>query len=219
MSKPNLFQELDAKFDAMSLRERSLVFYALPLTIIVMFFFLLIEPSVKESWALDDKIERAQSQLDSVSASLNEVIAELKVDPNLPIKEQIAQTEKSIEEVTALFAAELDELVPPQAMPILLEQLLAQTGSLSLQSMTSVPPVNVFEGQEDKADIELFKHGIKLSFVGNYFDTQAFLSAAENLGWKLYWQEISYSVEDYPLALVELELFTLSTSEVFISVN
>ena len=53
---------------------------------------------------------------------------------------------------------------------------------------------------------------------GRYFDIQAYLESIETLPWQFYWKKFSYRVIDYPMAEVEIELYTLSTSPAFMGV-
>ena len=78
------------------------------------------------------------------------------------------------------------------------------------------------KGTESEADVEndinLYRHGLMLSVQGSYFDIQNYLAKIEGLKWQFYWKRFNYVVADYPNALVEVELYTLSTSKAFIGV-
>ncbi len=42
--------------------------------------------------------------------------------------------------------------------------------------------------------------------------TKDYLTHLEQLPWKFYWQSFNYEVQEYPTALVRLNIYTLSTS-------
>ena len=44
------------------------------------------------------------------------------------------------------------------------------------------------------------------------------LAELEGLDWRFYWKSFNYNVNEYPLATVELEIYTLSTNRAFIGV-
>ncbi|NOZ53973.1 MAG: hypothetical protein GXP08_12740 [Gammaproteobacteria bacterium] len=56
----------------------------------------------------------------------------------------------------------------------------------------------------------IFRHGIEIEFYGDFKSTLSYLQAVEALPWRFYWDEVNYSVEEYPRALVKVTLYTLS---------
>lgn len=225
---------LEKKFDAISAREQKLLFYALPLAICFVFILGLIEPTFVQTIETRNDIRNLKVQLMTVSNGLQEVETELSVDPDIKTKNQIAAVEENVTALKKQFANELEQLVPPGAMPSVLEQLFAKATKLRLMEMRSLPPRNIFAETDTKATSQdadqvdvtpqnaaLYQHGLRITFEGSFFDTRDFLLSAEQMGWKLHWKEILFDVNDYdyPKAKVQIELFTLSMSEVYINVN
>lgn len=216
-------------FDKLERRERNLMMILVPITIVVVFFLLLIEPEFKKSGRLEDSVARLESQLALSRQSNQELYQQAKIDPNTTINQQIKGLQKSLAKLNHEFEGELSQLVSPQAMPILLEQIFTKANNLSLINMTSVAPQALnTEGNEQSessksetalAQQPIYRHGIEITFEGSFFATRDFLVQAEALGWKLYWQDLSYAVSEHPSAITKLTLFTLSTSEAFIGVN
>lgn len=232
----NSMDNLNAKFSAISLREQKLVFYAVPFVICFVFILGLIEPAITQTLETRNEINTTKLRLVDVSNSVDSVQAQLNLDPNIDIKNQIAAVNRQIQALDKQFASELEQLVPPRAMPLVLEQLFFKAKKLKLVSMTTVAPSNIFASNSaanatsitntDFASSnnaatgpELFKHGLRISFEGSFFDTRDFLMSAEQMDWKLHWQEIRFDVTDYPKATVDIELFTLSDSKAYIHVN
>ncbi len=225
----NFTNNLEAKFDSISAREQKLVFYVVPLAIILVFILGFIEPAITQTIETNGKINAQKLRLVNASNSVDLVQAQLNVDPDVSLNNQIADVNQQIASLERLFAEELEQLVPPYAMPLVLEQLFANADKLKLMSMTSLPPTNIFTEDADTKSNEnsktnaigpeLFKHGLKIRFEGSFFDTRDFLISAEQMGWKLHWQEIEFVVNEYPRAQVDIELFTLSRSEAYINVN
>ena len=221
--------KLEAKFDSISLREQKILFYALPATICLVFILGFIEPAIKQTIDTHKAMKAQKVRLLNASNSVGLLQAELKVDPDVEINNQIAGVNQQITKLELQFAEELEKLVPPYAMPLVLEQLFTNAKKLKLMSMSSIQPTNIFKDDAVPASTEirpnnasgpeLFKHGLKIRFEGSFFDTRDFLISAEQMGWKLYWQEIQFVVDEYPKAQVDIELFTLSRSEAYINVN
>jgi len=225
----NFTDNLEAKFSSISVREQKLVFYALPLVICLVFIIGFIEPAITQIFETRSQVNEQKLRLVNASNSVDLVRSELNVDPDVEINNQIAGVNQQITSLEKQFAEELEQLVPPYAMPLVLEQLFANANKLKLMSMSSIPPTNIFKDEADSASSEklvsnvigpeLFKHGLRIRFEGSFFDTRDFLISAEQMGWKLHWQEIEFAVNDYPRAQVDIELFTLSRSEAYINVN
>jgi len=220
---------LEARFNAISEREQKLLFYAVPFVICFVLILGLIEPAIMQTIETRNEINTKKLGLVDVSNNVDIVKAQLSLDPDMETRNQISGVNEQIVILEKLFANELEQLVPPYAMPLVLEQLLAKAKKLRLMSMSSIPPSNIFN--DDENDInpqniienaigpELFKHGLKIRFEGSFFDTRDFLISAEQMGWKLHWREILFEVNKYPQAQVDIELFTLSRSEAYINVN
>ena len=116
------------------------------------------------------------------------------------------------------FQEQINELIPAAQMPKVLESLFTKSFKLSLIEMQSVEPVDLFANDAEKRDVSLYQHGVRLVFKGQFFDVQEFLTSIEKMPYQLYWHSLNYRVEDYPQAIVEIELFTLSSNEAFIGV-
>jgi MSHA biogenesis protein MshJ len=104
-------------------------------------------------------------------------------------------------------------------MPSLLTALLERVQGIQLTGFKSVAPTPLLVvGKADEQQMNLYSHGIVLEFEGDYFAVLKFVQAVENMPDKLYWKRLDYRVSEYPKASVQLELYTLSINEDFISV-
>ena len=219
-------------FDRLEFREQRLLFIGVPITILVVIFLLFVEPLLIKTERLQQSKQSIDSQYLLAKQSNQELMALAQQDPNKEINTQIDGLKRRLDQLNKDFEGELSQLVSPQAMPVLLEQLFYKAEDLALVSMTSLEPQQISlkqdknpnaaeSSQKQSASQEqlIFRHGIEISFEGSFFATRDFLSEAQNLGWKLYWQNLSYKVGEHPKAITHLTLFTLSTSEAFIGVN
>jgi MSHA biogenesis protein MshJ len=216
---------LEAKFNTISVREQKLLFYVFPFVICIVFILGLLEPTIAQTINIRQQIKEQKLRLVEAANNVKLVQSELNLDTDLEIENQITAVNQQILILEKLFTDELEQLVPPYAMPLLLEQLFAKANKLRLMSMSSIPPSNIFgndtkpTGSEDSIGPELFKHGLRIRFEGSYLDTRDFLILAEQMEWKLHWREIQFEVKEFPRAQVDIELFTLSRSEAYINVN
>ncbi|MFC3123046.1 hypothetical protein [Agaribacter flavus] len=216
-TKQSLFARAVAQYENLGLREQRLIFFATPIMIIFLGSIWLLEPIIKHNQKIEQQTGYKRDQLTRIAETRQALVDQLATDPDEQIKAKIVRLNSRLDELNEKFSRELDLLVSPKAMPLLLRQLFSEASSLQLNTMKSIPPRPLFS--ELNAQQALFEHGIQLSFEGSYFATRDFLENAENLGWKLYWKKLEYQVGEYPNANTELELYTLSTQEAFIGVN
>ena len=60
--------------------------------------------------------------------------------------------------------------------------------------------------------VSLYRHGVRLTLEGGYFELIAYLQAVQASGWRLHWQQLDYQVDagGSGRASIRLELYTLS---------
>ena len=240
-AKPvSLTGKMMVAFDGLQKREQNLLFFGVPITILVVVYLLFAEPEFKKMQRLNQSTASLDKQLVLAQQSKQELLSLAELDPNTEVKAQIDSLQRRLDQLSQEFEGELSQLVSPQAMPVLLEQLFFKAENLSVLTMKSIAPEKISlnkagNGNSTNANaintnaagaqsnspsaIPIFRHGIEITFEGSFFATRDFLAEAQNLGWKLYWQDLSYEVAEHPKAVTHLTLFTLSTSEAFIGVN
>lgn len=66
------------------------------------------------------------------------------------------------------------------------------------------------------AEVLLYRHGLRITMTGAFFDIQAYLNSIEQLPKKFYWEVFDYNMQVYPTAEVVMEIYTLSINKEFI---
>ncbi|ANB68259.1 type 4a pilus biogenesis protein PilO [Aeromonas veronii] len=139
--------------------------------------------------------------------------ARLKWDPNQGVRDQLAQVEADLARIDDELKAQTVDLIPAHEMPQVLEALLSRSANLHMLALSSLEPTPLMAGEQK---VNLYKHGIRLQLEGGYFDVYQYLKALEALPRHFYWKQFDYRVKSYPGAVVEMEIYTLSTSKEFI---
>lgn len=164
------------------------------------------------------------------------LLQSMNQDPDRDLKRQLAEVKKQLtaldRELTTLSVG----LIPAKQLPLLLQDVLQKTGKLELLSMQTLPVSNLQLQQEvetvvddsqsvnaeadephlgdiDIVNTGVFKHAVELRIRGSYFQILSYLEALEGLTWRFYWHTLDYAVDDYPKAVVTLNVYTLSTEE------
>ncbi|MBX9900956.1 MAG: MSHA biogenesis protein MshJ [Burkholderiaceae bacterium] len=226
------------KINALSLRERGILFALLSVGLLLIANSLIIEPQLLKHKLLSDGIKREQAQIAALQAEISQRAAGVLVDPNADVKRRLASTRKQIEELDQSLLAVHKNLVRPEKMADLLESILRRNRKLQLVSLKTMPVLNLAEpsdssangrgadggagastkhkaksndqGAEGVADAALYKHEVEIVVEGSYLDMLATLQELEALPEQVYWHSVTLSVLEYPTASLSMRVFTLS---------
>ncbi|MEZ9596726.1 MSHA biogenesis protein MshJ [Shewanella sp. 10N.261.52.F9] len=208
--------QLAEKFDDLSQRERVLVAFVV-LVIAGLLFYLPLESALKEHNKFTQQNQSIESENKISVQQIDLYEQSLKQDPDTEYRERLANINHQNAEIDKQLSFQMVDMVPADHMPTLLAGLLSKIKGIELKSFKSIAPTPLLEVGEEKK-MNLYSHGIRLEFVGDYFAVLRFVEAVENMPNKLYWRSMDYRVDSYPKAAVSLELYTLSINKDFISV-
>jgi MSHA biogenesis protein MshJ len=210
-------QELGSRFDLLSQRERVMV-AAAACVIVAFLCYLPLEYLLLKY----NKLTLQNGGLlaeNKISLQQNELYKQrLAQNPNDEYHARFSTLEEQAKELDKQLSFQMVDMVPADHMPVLLSQLLEKVKGIKLQEFRSIAPVPLLELGEDKK-INLYSHGIRLTFQGDYFAVLKFIQTIESMPNKLYWKRMAYEVDEYPMANVVLELYTVSINKDFISVS
>ena len=94
--------------------------------------------------------------------------------------------------------------------------MMTQDTRLKLVSLENTEGQSIALGAEF-SDVDLYRHGMKIRMSADYPSLMSYLQRLDSMPWKLYWQSLDYTVENYPSGELYLEVFTLSTREEILS--
>jgi MSHA biogenesis protein MshJ len=226
-----------ARFDRLSLRQRAGLVAA---TAAVLYFVLspaLVGQNGARSNAHRKRIETQKTELEAVRKDSRELSEALKRDPNAQQQAQLDGIKRTIVEADALLA-QLDR-VAPQAAGAVLREVLAATPGLELVSLRTLPATLEFQsksvpvtpanpvpaaatpapGAKDAAPKpemaprsprSIYRNGIEISIKGNYLALLPYLEKLQKYPGRLYWTDVSLEVQSYPVAVLRLNVYTLS---------
>ena len=161
----------------------------------------------------------AQTRLLAADNSLLDIQAKLAADPNLSFRQALAAAQASHDNLLQRIDLETSTLISPARMKALLQDLLRNQAKLKLVALQSssgplaVPAAVTADNKEQKTPpVVFYRHGLRLTLEGGYFDLLAYLNAIQASGWRLHWDSLNYEVgeEGASRARVILDLHTLS---------
>lgn len=208
----NRWLALCDKFEILTRREQWLIAISGWVVLLFVGVLLVIEPQMKQVAAAKGQLISLNNVMVSNTNQLLVMERKLKTDPNVDIDAKIAQLEQENAALESQLGDRVASLVTPDQMAALMEQVLQRSKRLTLESVASLPPVQLIGTDEHGYYI----HPIRLTLRGRYFDVVAYLDQLEQLPVKYYWRSMNYKVDNYPWADIVLEVYTLGESEYFI---
>lgn len=165
------WEKLAVKINALSLRERAILFALCTLGLVLLANAYLIEPQFIKHKALADRLARERMQIASLQTEIVQRAAGITVDPDADLKKRLADSKRQIEEFNQGLTDLKKNLVPPEKMANLLEQILKRNHRLQLVSLKTLPAVDLLDqaSQAKAANKETTppKTGEVVAAVGN----------------------------------------------------
>lgn len=230
MKQPLLEQwsKLEEKVNQRNVRERVLIALSCWAVVYLVWEFIAFQPLNAKKAELQQRFDAVSSELVQLDAQQQVFVKALTADPNAGRRRELVAKQEQITQLDSEINKLSDGLIPAGKLPQLLHDVLQVNKSLTLVSMRSLPaqhltlPYPQSEGVDDddlqeelpqRNDPRIFKHGVKMTLRGGYFDVLAYLQAIENLEWRVYWELLDYQVKGYPSATVDVLVYTLSTEK------
>ncbi len=199
-------------------REQWLTF-GVGLALLIMLYVLLVaEPLGVRIAAEQNRQKEANARQVMAENGLLEIQAKLAADPNLSYRQALAAAQASHQTLLQRIDVETSTLVSPARMKALLQDLLRNQAKLKLVALESssaplaLPATAVAEPKEKAPPVVFYRHGLRLTLEGGYFDLLTYLNAIQASGWRLHWDSLNYEVDEggASRARVILDLHTLS---------
>lgn len=222
------FIRVAARIDALSLRERALVFAAAAAGLVFLAFFFGLKPMFAKQEALRRQIVQQQNHIEGLGSEVRVTVEASQVDPDAPALEKLAAVRAQTEALAGSLRAMQNGLVPPERMAPLVDAILRANGRLQLVSMRTLAAEPIVAAQPSgpaavaagaavtagpapaPAEALLYRHGVEVTVRGNYLDMIGYLAALESLPTQLFWGRAQLETETWPASRLTLNLYTLS---------
>ena len=217
-----MIQQWLGKLNAMTLRERVIIFAAVLGIVIYVWYALLLQPLSKEKAQLQAQITGKQGQIGEVEKLIKQVEQGKTINPRAQRQARIASLKFEIDKLNERLKHTTGGMIEPTQMTKVLQGILTHNTNLSLVSVESLGSKPLIDSDDKKAKdttiAQVYMHGVRIKFKGGYLDMLRYLKVLERQPWRLFWGDIDYDVKDYPEAYGTLEVYTLSLKEGWIGV-
>lgn len=230
--KQQLLQQwirFSTKLDAMTLRERAMVFVAVVASVLFLLYTVSVEPLLNQQKMLRMQVKQQQNQISGIDMEITAMAQGFVVDPDAATRAKLTAVQHEIETTSAGLMAVQKGLVAPDKIAPLLDHLLRGNGKLRLMSMKTLPVAGLNEAmqpatqaggaapvapatgaQPPKPRELLYRHGVEIVLQGSYLDMVSYMEALESLPVQLFWGKAKLDAQQYPNSRLTLTLYTLS---------
>jgi MSHA biogenesis protein MshJ len=228
-------KQLNAQFqkiDALTLRERVILFVLMLAGIWALLDTLLLSPQETARLAEQNKITLARTHLAEAEQIL--LLRASTPDPDQAGRQRLENARRGLEARMQTAQHLQARMVAPKDMPRMLQAVLSDHPGLRLASLETLPPeavgveatVNTTASRPattlpTKASSEeaaLFKHGIKLTLNGDYASLTGYMEKLERLPLGFYWSRAELDATAHPEISLTLTLYTLSLERTWLTV-
>ncbi len=227
------WDKLSTTVNALSLRERMLIFAAAAFLLVSVLNALLLDPLAAQQKRESADLVQQQEKIKEIDAQIEALLQAKKSRETSPEHQRLMKLRKQLAEGDAYIQARQNRLVPADKIGDLLEQMLKKNGRLELVKLQTLPvapfiekaglkqagsPDNTTSPAPDAADKQIFKHGVQLTVRGNYADMVDFLAALEQLPSQMLWGMVKLNVIKYPTAELTVTVYTLSLEKTWLRI-
>lgn len=133
------------KIDILSMRERAILFVLCSVGVLMIGFTFLIEPQLKLQKTLKTQQQTHQMQMGILQEELAQLSGAMRGDPDAEIKARLNEAKARLLLMDSDLSNLQKNLVAPDKMDTLLQNILKRNKRLQLISLKSFPVVNLFD--------------------------------------------------------------------------
>ncbi|MCU7834422.1 MAG: hypothetical protein KZQ83_04130 [gamma proteobacterium symbiont of Taylorina sp.] len=225
--------------DKLTRRERILVLLGILSVLYMIWDTFLMTPIQMTQKKLNGERLTIQKQLSELEVRNILATGLLKNNNNEKFIKAIAQVKGKINELDNTIKAQLKDQVPDELMVSMLGDLLQKHQGLELLFIHNSPaePLKKEDDTEDNSQkknqqknkpvksidkkinaLGVFMHPLDIELQGSYLDILNYLIELENMGWKIFWDQVQLNVLEYPRVRVHIKVHTFSLKDGWLSV-
>lgn len=140
-----LWIRLSTRIDALSLRERMLVFVAVLASVVFAFYALVFDPISAEKETLAATIARQQSEMDQIEQQINILAKAAAADPDAANRLRVVALRSEAVRLSGELRSMQGSLVQPERIAPLLGTMLRSNGKLRLVALQTLPVTGLSE--------------------------------------------------------------------------
>ena len=212
--------EINSKINELSPRERAILLVVAVVGMLGVYDYLALTPYLEQRKAHKAVVEEHFQGMAEVQAKVDGIIKRMEQDPNKVLLERIEKRKKHQLELEKIIGEATENLIDPKKMSQVLGYLLSRQSGMNVRSVKNIPaePVSFKNREEDEPQVLMYRHKMNLKLEGTYFQVTGYLKMIEGMKERLFWDDMTFKIEDYPKGVLELNVHTLSMSKELIGI-
>lgn len=209
---------LSKGFSELQMREKQLIFWVSLSLIIYLFFWFGISPQLDQYAQYEKSAARKQNELEGLVIQKNALTQALSIDYAERTKRELDIANKELSQLDMELSRLKDGFVAADKMPELLINLLNEQENVQMVEFNVAPRQTVQFGNGELQSVALYLHNMTLNVEGSFFELRDYLARIQRSPEKVVVTKFRYTVQEYPNAVLTLQLATVSNNETFISI-
>jgi len=219
--------QIEKKFNAISLRERVLIFSALLICVCSISYFWLVEPAMIKQAKVQKSLLSEFKQEDDLNTEIAELKLRLQKDPLQDINTKIAFSIQTLASLDKQLDEKLVKFIDAKKMSVALSKVLSKSPGVTVVSLSTLPvsTFNIPVLSEKKTSTAVstspqnifYKQTLEIKLTGTYDAIYQYFLNLEAIPEKFYWSVLTYQVTTYPVAEVAIRIYTVSEQKDLVS--
>jgi MSHA biogenesis protein MshJ len=226
-----LWQRYAGRFDALSLRERVMVFAAVMVAVVALAYMFAIDPQLVKQKRIAGAVLQKHSDMKTFEAQVAKLVGGGGLDAGRAERDRLARLRTELGALEGRITAEERKFTAPSQMRAVIEGLLARNRGVALVEMKTLAadtiaaaakpgaqPVKPAPEKPAAGERLIYRHGVELTVSGSYLELLAYARDLEKLPKQLYWGALELNAAAYPKVSMKLTVYTLSLDPAWLSV-
>lgn len=209
------------RLDALSLRERTLVFITAAAAVVAVMDAALLQPRLAQEKRMAGLLAQRQGELREMQDQMQKSALAREADPDKETRTRLMAAKQALTDLERRISEEQRKFTAPDQVRVVLEEMLARNAKLRLVDLRTLPPVALARSRAPAPEAKprpgaaaggdtIYRHGVELTVSGAYLDLLAYLSDLERLPTQVYWGGLDLRVQEHPAITLKLTVYTLS---------
>jgi MSHA biogenesis protein MshJ len=229
-----LWQRYAGFYDALSLRERTMIFAAAAVVVVAFGYLVLLDGENARQRRLSAAIAQKRGEMKALEAQVGQLVEAKAADPDRAVRERLAIVRSQLADTETAIGAEERKFTAPGQMRSVVEGLLGRRSAVRLVELKTLPVTSIADaraaasgtkpaatpgaGKPAAADRLIYRHGIEVTVSGAYLDLLGYARELETLPTQLYWGGLEIDAAAYPRVVMKLTVYTLSLDRAWLNV-
>jgi len=222
MRMPPAVQHAIDRIDALSLRERAMVFIAVCVVVVAFAWNGFLDPSLARQNGYTNTLAQKQREILVLQAQLSALMQARAKESSGQSRQNLEAERRKLAELDRLIEARQRDMVPPERMASLLTDMLKTSRNVEIRGVRTLAasPVStvVADAGGPGSVAGMYRHGVEVTVAGQYLDLLNYIAAIEKLPEKVFWGGLNIDAARYPRNVLKLTLYTLSTEKKWLQI-